>query len=103
VFASPATGGESFGIVLLEAMAAGLPVVASDIPGYRTVVKEGRQGRLVPPSDAFVLADALDALLANDKLRRAMAAEGRQTAQRYAWPVVAAEIESLYHEVIRRA
>lgn len=99
VFASPATGGESFGIVLLEAMAAGLPIVASDIPGYRTVMKEGRQGRLVRPQDGVALAEALESLLGNERLRAAMAAEGRATAQRYAWPVVGARIAELYREV----
>jgi phosphatidylinositol alpha-mannosyltransferase len=99
VFVSPALGGESFGIVLLEAMAAGLPVVASDIPGYRTVLKDGRQGRLVPPQDAFALADAIAALLENDKLRLAMGAEGRQTAAEYAWPVIGRRIEALYRAV----
>ncbi len=99
VFVSPALGGESFGIVLLEAMAAGLPVVASDIPGYRTVLKDGRQGRLVPPGDAFALADAIATLLENEKLRLAMGAEGRHTAAEYAWPVVGRRIESLYRAV----
>lgn len=99
VFVSVATGGESFGIVLLEAMAAGLPVIASDIPGYRTVMQDGVQGRLVPPDDAFALAQALDALLENRRLREAMGAEGRRTAAQHAWPVVGARIEALYKEV----
>ncbi len=99
VFVSPALGGESFGIVLLEAMASGLPVVASDIPGYRTVLKDGRQGRLVPPDDAFALADAISTLLENEKLRLAMGAEGRHTAAEYAWPVIGRRIESLYRAV----
>jgi phosphatidyl-myo-inositol alpha-mannosyltransferase len=99
LFVSPATGGESFGIVLLEAMAAGLPVVASDIPGYRTVMKDARQGRLVRPDDGVALAEAMESLLGNDKLRTAMAAEGRETAARYAWPVVGRQIGELYREV----
>jgi phosphatidyl-myo-inositol alpha-mannosyltransferase len=100
VFASPAVGGESFGIVLLEAMAAGLPVVASAIPGYRTVMQDGRQGRLTPPGDAAALADALEAVLSNPKLRRAMAREGAATAAAHDWSVVAAQIEHLYHEAV---
>ena len=99
VFVSPAMGGESFGIVLLEGMAAGLPVVASNIPGYRTVMTDGVQGRMVPPGNAVALADALEALLANDKLRKAMAAEGLRTSAEYAWPVVGAEVEEMYREV----
>jgi phosphatidylinositol alpha-mannosyltransferase len=99
VFVAPNTGGESFGIVLLEAMAAGVPVVASDIPGFRSVLKDGRQGRLVPANDAFALADALGPLLSNDRLRAAMAREGRATAAEYAWPVVGERIETLYRSV----
>ncbi len=101
VFVSPATGGESFGIVLLEAMAAGLAVVASDIPGYRTVMKDGREGRLVPPGNAFALAEAVATLLANERLRRAMAVEGRRTAAEYAWPVVGRRLEEVYRAVLR--
>lgn len=101
IFISPATSGESFGIVLLEAMAAGLPVVASDIPGYRTVLKDGEQGRLVPPGDAFTLADTLATLLANPALCRAMAAEGRRTAAGYAWPAVGRRILDVYQAVLR--
>lgn len=103
VFVSPALGGESFGIVLLEAMAAGLPIVASDIPGYRTVVNDGRQGRLVPPNDVFALSDAISALLENEKLRLAMGAEGRQTAAEYSWPVIGGRIETLYRAVREHA
>ncbi len=101
LFVAPATGGESFGIVLLEAMAAGLPLVASDIPGYRTVVKDGREGRLVPPNDAFALAEAIGTLLANPALRRAMAEEGRRTAASYAWPVVGRQVLDVYRSVLR--
>jgi phosphatidyl-myo-inositol alpha-mannosyltransferase len=101
LFIAPATSGESFGIVLLEAMAAGLPVVASDIPGYRTVMKDSRQGRLVPPGDAFALADTLGTLLANPALCRAMAAEGRRTAQEYSWPAVGRQILDVYEAVLR--
>lgn len=101
VFVSPATGGESFGVVLLEAMAAGLPVVASDIPGYRTVLADGRQGRLVPPMNAFALADTLATLLGNARLRRAMAREGVATAAGYAWPVVGAQLLDVYEHARR--
>jgi phosphatidyl-myo-inositol alpha-mannosyltransferase len=100
IFLAPATSGESFGIVLLEAMAAGLPIVASDLPGYRTVAKDGRQGRLVPPGDAFALADAAGTLLANPALRRAMAAEGRRTAADYDWPVVGRKVVEVYRSVL---
>jgi phosphatidylinositol alpha-mannosyltransferase len=100
VFVAPATSGESFGIVLLEAMAAGLPIVASDLPGYRTVAKDGRQGRLVTPGDAFGLAEAAGTLLANPALRRAMAEEGRRTAAEYAWPVVGKRIVRVYRSLL---
>lgn len=102
VFVSVATGGESFGIVLLEGMAAGLPIIASNIPGYRTVMRDGVQGRMVPPGDAFALADAVEAVLANRRLREAMGAEGRRVASRHGWPVVGAEVEELYRDVRTR-
>jgi phosphatidylinositol alpha-mannosyltransferase len=100
LYVAPNTGGESFGIVLLEAMSAGLPVVASDIPGFRTVLKDGRQGRFAPPNDAFALAESIDTLLANEKLRQAMAAEGRRTAADYDWSVVGAKVLELYREAL---
>lgn len=96
VYVSPALGGESFGIVLLEAMAAGTPVVASDIPGYRTVLSDGKQGRLVPPRDVKALAAALGALLDNPALREAMAREGQRTVDGYDWTRVAAQVRDVY-------
>ncbi len=103
VFAAPALGGESFGIVLLEAMAAGTPVVASAIPGYRTLLRDGVEGRLVPPGDVAALAQALDTLLGNPSLREAMSRAGRETAQRYDWPVVARQVRDVYSDVVERA
>jgi phosphatidylinositol alpha-mannosyltransferase len=102
IYVAPNIGGESFGIVLLEAMAAGLSVVASDIPGFRSVLSDGVQGRLSPPGDAQALAATLDAMLSNEKLRQAMAAEGRRCAQGYDWSVVTAQVVATYHQVVRK-
>ena len=100
LFIAPNVGGESFGIVLLEAMAAGVPVVASDIPGFRTVMRDGRQGRFVRPGDAAALADGVLTLLSNDKLRRAMSTEGHRRAAEYDWPEVADRLEKLYRSLV---
>jgi phosphatidyl-myo-inositol alpha-mannosyltransferase len=99
LYVSPALGGESFGIVLLEAMAAGRPFVASAIPGYRSVATDGIQGRLVPPGDVPALADAIGALLDNPSLRAAMAREGHETATAYDWSRVASQAREVYEDV----
>ena len=102
VFVSPATGGESFGIVLLEAMAAGAPIVASDIHGYKGVVRRGREGLLVPPHDPRELAAAIGRLLDDPALRAEMSAAGRERAEAFSWPTVTAKVEDYYGFVIRR-
>ena len=102
VFASPATGGESFGIVLLEAMAAGAPIVASDIHGYKGVVRRGREGLLVPPHEPKELATAIARLLDDPGLRAEMSAAGRARAEEFSWPRVTAKVEDYYGFVIRR-
>lgn len=99
VFVSPATSGESFGMVLLEAMATGTPVVASDLPGHRAVVTDGRQGRLVPVGDATALAERLVTLLGAPRLRAAQALEGRRTAAQHDWSIVAERVERVYERV----
>ena len=102
VFASPATGGESFGIVLLEAMAAGTPIVCSDIHGYKGVVRRGREGLLVPPREPRELAVALERLLRDPALREQMGAAGQARAEEFSWPRVTAKVEEYYGFVIRR-
>lgn len=99
VFCAPATGRESFGIVLVEAMAAGLPVVASDIPGYREVVRDDVEGVLVPPRDPVALAGALERVLGDAELAAALGAAGRDRARRYSWDAVAGEVEAVYLRV----
>lgn len=88
IFCAPSTGCESFGIVLLEAMAARLPVVASDIAGYRSVVSHGTNGLLVPPQQPAALADALHKLIINPALQRHLGANGYQTAQQHNWDLI---------------
>lgn len=99
VLCAPSTGSESFGMVLLEAMAAGLPVVASDIPGYDSVVTDGDDGMLVPPGDPGALAGALTELLRDPSRRARLSEAGLATARRYDWRRVAGEIEGVYLEV----
>lgn len=100
VFVAPAVGRESFGIVLVEAMAAGLPVVASDIPGYREVVRRDEDGLLVPPRDPAALAAAVGRLLDDRGLAGRLAAAGAARAARFSWEGVTREIESAYEEAI---
>jgi len=102
VFVSPATGNESFGIVLAEAMAAGRAVVASDIPGYRTVVTPEVDGVVAPPGDVPALAAQI-ARLANDAaLRRELGRRGRERALDFAWPRITDRIEAVYRDVLAR-
>jgi phosphatidyl-myo-inositol alpha-mannosyltransferase len=96
LYLGPSAGGESFGIVLVEAMAAGLPVVASDIPGYREVVDDDVQGLLVPPGDPAGLAEAALRVLDDPVLATRLGRAGRARAERYDWEVVAAHLESIY-------
>ena len=103
LFCSPATGGESFGIVLLEAMASGVPVLASAIPGFTAVIDGGREGLLVPPNQPRVLAQAIDTLLNDDDLCRAMGQNGLSTAQHYDWQRVADSILEVYEQARARA
>ena len=96
VLCAPSLGGESFGMVLTEAFAAGTPVLASDIPGYRDVVRDGTDGMLVPSGDALALAHALRGLALDEPRRARMAAHARERAERFAWPAVAAEVAECY-------
>jgi phosphatidylinositol alpha-mannosyltransferase len=100
VLCASSLGGESFGMVLTEAFAAGTPVVASDIAGYRDVVREGRDGLLVPRGDALALAEALRRIALDPARRLAMAAAARERAERFAWPRVAAEVLDCYEEAL---
>ena len=102
IFCAPATGQESFGIVLLEAMAAGVPIVASDIHGYKNVVQRGVQGLLVEPRNHRALAAALYKLANDEELRHQMGEAGRALAPEYSWDRVTEQIVDFYHEVRER-
>lgn len=99
VYCAPHTGGESFGIVLVEAMAAGTGVVASDLDAFRRVLLDGKVGRLVPVGDGAALAGALIEVLENDALRQRYVAAGSEAVYRYDWSVVASEIMRVYETV----
>ena len=100
VLCAPSLGGESFGMVLTEAFAAGTPVVASDIAGYRDVVQHGVNGLLVPRGDATALAEVLRDLALDPQRRIALAASAAASAPRYAWSRVAGEVLAAYEDAI---
>jgi len=99
VYCAPNTGGESFGIVLVEAMAAGTAVVASDLDAFRRVLDDGEAGRLVPVEDSAALADALIAVLGDDRLRVRYVKAATAAVHQYDWSVVADEIMRVYETV----
>jgi phosphatidyl-myo-inositol alpha-mannosyltransferase len=98
VFAAPALGQESFGLVLVEAMASGVPVVASDIPGYREVVRTGVDGTLVPPGDPHALAGAIRPLVTDTAAARRFSEAGRARAETFRWERVVDQLERAYRE-----
>jgi phosphatidyl-myo-inositol alpha-mannosyltransferase len=99
LYVAPHTGGESFGVVLVEAMSAGAPVLASDLPAFRRLLEDGACGELVPSSDPEALAKGMARLLADPGRRSELAARGRRAATRYDWSVVSRQIVDVYETV----
>ena len=101
VLCAPSSGGESFGLVLAEAFACGVPVVASDVPGYRDIVRQGVDGLLVPPGDHERLAEALGSMWTDPEARSALAAAASVAVERFAWPTVVDQVLHTYEHAMR--
>ncbi|MEO0131896.1 MAG: glycosyltransferase family 4 protein [candidate division WOR-3 bacterium] len=102
VFCAPSVGRESFGIILLEAMATGKPVVASNISGYRTIIEDGVDGYLAQPKDPEDIATKIIKILEDAALRKELGTRARAKALRYSWEKVSAQVEEYYYELIAR-
>jgi phosphatidylinositol alpha-mannosyltransferase len=100
IYVAPNTGGESFGIILTEALSAGTAVVASDIPAFKAVLENGQVGALFRNEDSSDLAKVIVALLRDDARREKLATNGKLSAQKYDWQVVAKQIGSVYEMAI---
>jgi phosphatidylinositol alpha-mannosyltransferase len=96
----PATGRESQGIVLLEAMSVGKPIIASDIDGYSSVLNDGVEGIAVPPRDSYQLAEAILRLLRNKQLRQQMGNRGIPRAREFDWEIIAGKVLDVYKSVL---
>ncbi|MGV1049024.1 MAG: glycosyltransferase [Solirubrobacterales bacterium] len=101
VLCAPSLSGESFGMVLTEAFAAGTPVIASEIAGYSDVVTDGVDGILVPPGNPQRLAEELQRVHHEPERLRTMGEAARRSAQRYAWPHVADEVTAVYEKALQ--
>ena len=100
VFASPCVLA-SFGVVLLEAMASGTPIVCADNVGFRQVIRDGAPGRFCPPPTRVALAAGIAEQLDDPELRREWGDRGRRVAvERYSWPEVARRVEAVYLEIL---
>ena len=102
IYCSPATGRESFGIVLLEGLATGVPVVASNIPGYAGVITNGETGMLAEPKDPHSLALAIVRVLADAELRKRLIANGLEHVKQFSWPRVAEQVITVYERGLAR-
>ncbi|GFJ76679.1 hypothetical protein Phou_008590 [Phytohabitans houttuyneae] len=100
VYVAPNTGGESFGMILTEAMAAGTPIVASDLDAFRRVLDGGRAGSLFPVGDVAALRTAVGELLDDPARRGAFAEAARQVVTEFDWPVVAERVLEVYATAI---
>jgi len=100
VFCAPSLHGESFGVVLLEAMAAGTPLVATDLPGYRRVARDGMEAILVPPGDADALADALRRVLTDAEVARRMSNAGSERADELSMDRLAERYLGIYERLL---
>jgi phosphatidyl-myo-inositol alpha-mannosyltransferase len=103
VFVAPNVGGESFGVILVEAMAAGAPVVASDLPAFADVLEGGRSGRLFASGDSRAAAAAIVDILGDPTAAEGLRAHGQATAKAYDWSRVVPAVESVYDQAIRDA
>jgi phosphatidyl-myo-inositol alpha-mannosyltransferase len=103
VYCAPNLGGESFGIILLEAMAAGAPILASDLEPFRRVLDDGRAGTMFRTGDPASLAAALDGLLDDRARRDRLVAVGSEVVAAYDWPVVARQVLAVYEIVVAAA
>jgi phosphatidylinositol alpha-mannosyltransferase len=99
IFIAPNTGKESFGFIIIEAMSASTPIVASNIPGFASVMTDGKEGLMFAPKDEASIADAIKRMIENPALRAQLAIDGRATVDQYKWARVADSVLSYYDEV----
>jgi phosphatidylinositol alpha-mannosyltransferase len=100
VFCAPNTGHESLGLIILEAMAAGLPIVATDIQGFRDVLTEGVHGLFAAPRDSDALAEALRRMLADPAMREEMGKAGSRDARKYSWEEMSGRVLGMYEDTL---
>ncbi len=102
IFCSPAYTGESFGIILLEALASGKPTVASNIPGYKTVIRNGYNGILVSPKHPEEITEGVLKIIRDEKFRKMLIKHGLNWVKKYSWQSVSRMVESFYYETMDR-
>ena len=99
IFLAPNTGKESFGFIIIEAMSASTPIIASDIPGFASVMTDGKEGLMFAPKDEAAMAHAIKRLIENPGLRVQLGVDGRATVDQYRWDRVADKVLGYYEEI----